>query len=227
MTSSVKAPGAILFDVDGTLIDSYRLYLEAYRRALVPYVGRLPDHAEIAAQRPSSERHFLVEWLGYEKGVECHAAMCAAYEDLHRAYCEGIYEGVREMLSALRAAGVPVGVVTGKGRRAWEVTERELGLGPFAVVVTEDEVELPKPHPGGLHTALEVINVEPGEVIYVGDSVSDAAAARAAGLLVGAALWPKDAPGERAAFLQEIAEYEPDWAFERPADVTRLLTSWC
>ncbi|CAN5662069.1 MAG: HAD family hydrolase [Gemmatimonadetes bacterium] len=227
MTSSARAPSGVLFDLDGTLIDSYRLYLEAYRRALAPYVGRLPDREEIAAQRPSSEKHFLVQWLGHEKGVECHAAMCTAYEDLHRAYCNGIYEGVPEMLAALRTAGVPIGIVTGKGRRAWEVTERELGLGPFAVVITEDEVEFPKPDPGGLRAALEIINVKPGEAVYVGDSVSDAAAARAAGLLVGAALWPKDGPGERDAFLQEIAEYEPDWAFERPADVTRLLTAWC
>jgi pyrophosphatase PpaX len=227
MASSPTAPAGILFDVDGTLIDSYRLYLEAYRRALVPYVGRLPDHAEIAAQRPSSEKHFLVQWLGPERGEECHAAMCTEYEQLHRAYCDGIYDGVREMLTALRAAGVPVGVVTGKGRRAWEITERELGLGPFAVVITEDEVDLPKPDPGGLRAALEVIPLDPGAVLYVGDSVSDAAAARAAGLLVGAALWPKDVPGERETFLQEIAPYGPDWAFERPADITKLLAAWC
>jgi len=220
-------PAVLLFDVDGTLIDSYRLYLESYARALQPYLGRLPAHAEIALQRPSSERHFLIEWLGAEQGAACHTAMCEAYEELHGAYCEGIYEGVREMLDACRTAGVPMGVVTGKGRRAWSVTERELGLGPFAVVITEDEVSRPKPDPQGLLLAAEVMGAAPESTLYIGDSASDIAAARAAGMMAGAALWPKTAPGEKDAFIREIEPHRSQWFFERPAEITALLAPWC
>jgi pyrophosphatase PpaX len=224
---SPPRPRSVLFDVDGTLIDTYRLYLEAYGRALRPYLGRLPAHEEVAAQQPSSEKRFLVDWLGEEAGIACHEAMCSAYEELHRSHCEGAYDGVREMLTALRAVEVPMGVVTGKGRRAWEVTERELGLGPFLVVITEDEVEHPKPDPGGLLKAVESLACRPGETIYVGDSVSDMAAARAAGVRAGAALWPKTEPDDRARFLAALEEHRPDWILERPADLTRLLAPWC
>ncbi len=220
-------PTTVLFDVDGTLIDTYRLYLEAYGRALRPYMGRLPDHAEIAAKRPSSERRFLIDWLGEEQGIACHAAMCSAYEELHRSFCGGVYDGVREMLDALRAVGVPIGVVTGKGRRAWEVTESEVRLGPFGVVITEDDTEHPKPDPGGLLMALERMGATAEETVYVGDSLSDLAAARAAGVRAAAALWPKTEPDDRERFLDGAHEYEPAWILERPADVTRLLAPWC
>jgi pyrophosphatase PpaX len=224
---STGRPTAALFDVDGTLVDTYRLYLEAYSRALRPYIGRIPEHAEIASQRPSSERRFLIDWLGEEHGVACHAAMCSAYEELHRSFCGGVYDGVREMLDALRAVSVPIGVVTGKGRRAWEVTESEVRLGPFEVVITEDDAEHPKPDPGGLIRALDLMSASAAETVYIGDSLSDLAAARAAGMPAAAALWPKTEQEDREQFLVGARDYEPDWILERPADVTRLLAPWC
>lgn len=218
---------ALLFDVDGTLIDTYRLYLEAYRRALAPHLGYAPSDEEIAARRPSSERRFLAEWLGPEREEESHAAVRRHYQELHAALCEGMYEGVREMLDHLRSAGIPLGLVTGKGRRAWEVTEEALRLGEFAVVVTDDDVAAPKPDPGGLLAAAAALDVAPAAAVYVGDSVSDLEAGRRAGMRVGAALWPKTAPGERESFLAEIRPHAPDWTFERPADLSRTFASWC
>lgn len=220
-------PAAVLFDVDGTLIDTYRLYLESYRRALRPYLGYAPTEEEIIARRPSAERLFLAEWIGEERVEACHAAMLEHYAALHGALGEGMYEGVREMLAALRSAGIRLGVVTGKGRRAWETTEAALALGRFEVVVTEDDVRAPKPDPEGLHAALEVLGVDPANAVYVGDSAGDLRAGRAAGTRVAAALWPKTDPADRSRFLEEIRLLDPEWAFERPADLTRAFAPWC
>jgi pyrophosphatase PpaX len=221
-------PRVILFDVDGTLIDTFHLYLEAYRRALEPILGRRPTLEEFVERRPASERHFLAEWVGKERMAECHAEMCRHYEALHATLGEGLYEGVREMLGALRSAGITLGVVTGKGRHAWEVSSAALGLTDlFEVVVVEDDVEHPKPDPGGLRAALRALDARPAEALYVGDSASDMEAGRRAGMLIAAALWPKTAPGEREQFLQQIAPHAPDWTFERPADLTRALAPWC
>jgi pyrophosphatase PpaX len=219
-------PAAILFDLDGTLIDTYHLYLESYRRALQPYLGHAPGIEEFIARQPSSERLFLAEWIGVENAGECHAAMCRHYETLHGALCEGMYEGVREMLTALRSVGIPIGVVTGKGRRAWEVTSATIDLGEFETVVTDDDVEEPKPHPGGLLAAAAALGVNASEAAYVGDSLADLEAGRRAGMRVGAALWPKTDPADRAWFLEQIGG-DSDWAFERPADVTRVFARWC
>jgi HAD superfamily hydrolase (TIGR01549 family) len=222
-----RQPAAILFDVDGTLIDTYRLYLECYRRALAPYLYRTPDEAEIIARRPSSERRFIAGWIGERYAEECHATMRRHYADLHASLGDGLYDGVREMLAALRSGGIPLGVVTGKGRDAWEVTDRELGLGDFAAVVTDDDVSHAKPHPEGLLAAARAMGSDPQACLYVGDSLTDLEAGRAAAMLVGAALWPKTAPGERERFVNEAAAFSPDWTFGHPADLTRAFAAWC
>jgi HAD superfamily hydrolase (TIGR01509 family) len=227
MTEAGTMPSAILFDVDGTLIDSFRLYVEAYGRALQPYLGYAPDISEIAARHPSSERRFLTDWIGEERAEECHAAMCRWYADLHATHCEGLYDGVREMLAGLRSAGIPLGVVTGKGRRAWDVTSRELDFGHFEVVVTEDDVEHPKPDPGGLLRAANALGLPPGEIAYVGDSAADMEAGRLAGMRVGAALWPKEEPEDRRHFLERIRRFDPDWLLERPSELVRRFAPWC
>ncbi len=218
---------AILFDVDGTLIDTYRLYFESYRRALQDELGYLPEGGDFAERRPSSEKHFLAGWIGAERAAACHDAMCRHYEALHESMFDGIYDGVPEMLRALRSADLPLGVVTGKGRRAWEITTAKLDLGPFATVVTEDDVARPKPDPEGLRIASSAIGVPAEEIVYIGDSVGDMAAGREAGMRIGAALWPKTAPGEEDAFLDEIRAFEPEHTFTRPADVVRAFARWC
>lgn len=221
------SPDVVLFDVDGTLVDSYRLYLESYRRAVAPVIGRMPSAEEIAARASSAERHFLLEWIGEEHVDECHDALCRHYAELHGAFGAGPYEGVREMLAGLGSAGLLLGVVTGKGRRLWEVTVPQLPPELFAVVVTEDDVERPKPDPQGLVAAARALEVPPERIAYVGDSLADLKAGRAAGMGVGAALWAKSDPADREDFLRAAERLAPDWLFERPADVTRAFAPWC
>lgn len=220
-------PEAILFDVDGTLIDTYHLYLESYRRALEPYLGYAPPDDEFIARRPSSELKFLEAWIGAEHAVACRTEMNRQYAALHGSLCEGLYDGVREMLAGLRSAGVRLGVVTGKGRFAWDTTTAQIDLGAFEVVVTDDDVEAPKPHPGGLLAAAAGLGVEPGRAVYIGDSAGDLKAGRLAGMRVGAAVWPKTDPADRAHFMTEAADHAPDWIFERPAHVVREFAAWC
>jgi pyrophosphatase PpaX len=222
-----QPPVAVLFDLDGTLIDTYRLYLECYRRALEPHLGYAPADAEIAARRPSSERRFLAEWLGEQAGEACHAEVRRLYALHFRALWEGPYEGVPEMLAALRSAGLRLGIVTGKGREAWEVTEASAALGGFDVVVTDDDVHAARPDPAGLLAAADALGIRPEQAVYVGDSAVDMKAGRAAGMRIGAALWPRTAPGEADDFLRRLDPLHPDWIFPRPADVTRAFAAWC
>lgn len=223
----MRAPGAILFDLDGTLIDTYRLYLECYRRALEPHLGYAPTDKEIAARNPTSERKLLVDWIGERRAKACHAEMRRLYEELYYLRTEGTYEGVPEMLSALRSAGYPMGIVTGKGRAAWEATRIYSDLVPFDVVITDDDVHAAKPDPAGLLAAAAALGIAPADAVYIGDSTSDLKAGRNAGMRIGAAAWAKTAPGERDEFLRIIQGMAPEWIFERPSDVTRAFAGWC
>lgn len=225
--SNPTLPSVVLFDLDGTLIDTFRLYVESYRRALAPHLGYAPSDEEMVARHPSSERQFLHDWLGDEAGAVCHADMRRWYAQMHASLGEGAYEGAREMLQGLRSAGIPVGIVTGKGREGWTVTEAAIDLGPFDVVITDDDVHAAKPDPAGLLAAARALGIAPDQAAYVGDTRADLVAGRNAGMRVGAALWAKTAPGERDAFLRSIQPLAPDWTFERPADVTRAFAAWC
>ena len=73
---------AVLWDVDGTLISTKDLYLESYRRALAPYVGKLLSDEELLALRPHSELHVLKSQSG-ASFEECLAAFREHYRTLH------------------------------------------------------------------------------------------------------------------------------------------------
>ena len=212
---------AVLFDLDGTLINTKRLYLEAYRRALQPDLGRLVTDAEILAIDSRTERRVFESCLPPGEIAACMQRFYQHYAELHATHFEGLYPGVAELLRTLRSLRLPLGIVTGKSRGAWEVTAAATQLGHFDVVVVEDDVAQPKPDPSGLHTALIAVGRKPAEALYVGDGAHDLHAAHAAGILGVAALWSKR--GERRSRLERAARELDAVLASTPQDVLALL----
>lgn len=222
LTTRATRVEAVLFDLDGTLIDTKSLYLEAYRRAVAPYVREDMTREDIMALRPTSEIAFLRAIVHERDFDACLDAFYRAYESLHADRFSGVYEGVEEMLGAIRRAGIPLGLVTGKSRRSWEITRVVAdSLEPFDALIFDDDVRAPKPDPHGLELAVAALGVDPGNAVYVGDTLSDMEAASAAGLRPVAALWAFDS--ERRA--EHLARIEPVGAakIDHPTDLIRLL----
>jgi phosphoglycolate phosphatase/pyrophosphatase PpaX len=213
----------VLLDVDGTLVNTWDLYIESYLRSLEPYVGRRLGFDELLSMHPTSELRLFVGAVPPERAAEAHASFLGHYRALHAELCRGVYPGILDALAALRATDLTVGLVTGKSHGAWAVTRELLSLGDFAVFVGDEDVTEPKPDPEGLRLAIERLGFAPGEAIYVGDSVNDARAARAAGLRFVAALWAKSSE-ELPGFLERVrAEFV--WAeVATPAQLVALLT---
>jgi len=212
----------VLFDLDGTLVDTWDLYVEAYTRALEPHVGRRLTLEELIALRPNSELRLLQRGAaGSDVGL-VHREFLRHYRALHRTHFGGPYPGVREMLAVLRSSGMRLGIVTGKSHGAWEITAEASDLGAFEVVVTDEDTKEAKPDPEGLVLALDRLGVQASEAIYVGDSVGDAQAARAADLRFGVALWPK-APHERDAFLAQVRAVGVWAELSVPKDLVAIL----
>jgi HAD superfamily hydrolase (TIGR01509 family) len=184
---------AVLFDLDGTLVNTWALYLECYLRTLEPYLGRRLSMDELRTLHPSSEKRALDRVVPADEVAEAHATLLEHYRALHAELFAGVYPGVIPMLDALRARGFTLGIVTGKSRGAWAITHEQSGLGEFAVFVGDDDVTEAKPSPEGLHLALRQLDVPAEEALYVGDSIPDASAARDAGVRFAAALWAKRA----------------------------------
>lgn len=196
----------ILFDVDGTLINTWDLYMEVYWRTLQRFNGNHITKEFVLASKPTSELHFIKKHIGPEMLDEAHTVMMDLYEELHDTMFGGVYAGVREMLGEVRRSGAVTGVVTGKSTRAWEITTSKINIGDFDVTIVDDDVELPKPAPEGILAALRKVNASPAECVYIGDTISDYKAAQDAGVRSITALWAKSNPSEKDEFVRRARD---------------------
>ncbi len=212
---------AVLFDLDGTLIDSGALYLECYRRAFASALDTPPSWGEMMRRRPASERLFLLEWLGEELGDRVHGLVCETYEAMVGELLGGFFEGVPEMLEDLKARGVPMGIVTGKSRRAFEATCRTVDLSPSSTWwCSRTTSRRPSPTRPGWCGRSPSWALEAHEAVYVGDTPMDVEAAHRAGMVGASALWCRP-PEDRQRIREKL---DPRvWALSEPRELTARL----
>ncbi len=213
---------AVIWDVDGTLISTKELYLECYRRALEPYVGKLMTDDELLALRPHSELHVLRNHAG-DAFDACMAEFTRHYAELHASHFGGVYDGVYDVLDELRGRRILNGIVTGKSRSSWEITLAQVELGDFDVIVVDDDVAHPKPDPQGILAALDRLGVEPRDAIYVGDSPGDMEAALAARTQAAAAMWSKNDVW-RNRFMQRTRGMNDIALLDHPRELLALIS---
>lgn len=214
-------PSTIVFDLDGTLIDSLGLILASYRHTMEVHLGRsLPDELWVRGMGTPLAVQML-EFAGDEQEAD---AMVRTYQDHNLANHDRLvrsYPGVREAVGELRERGSTLAIATSKRAVATRLGLRSCGLPEdwFAAIVTADDVERPKPDPEPVLRALELAGeADPSRAVYVGDSVHDMRAGRAAGVVTAAALW---GPNSR----NTLAPTEPDLWVETPADLAAALES--
>jgi len=172
---------AVLFDWDGTIVDSAEASFRCYVRLFESY--RIPFDRDRFQQTYSPEWYRTYAALGLPK--ECWDEADARWLDFYAAEENVMLGGAREALEALRRAGLTLGIVTsGSGPRVAREMEG-LGLrGLFGAVISADDVEKRKPDPEPIVRALERLGMPAAEAAYVGDSPEDVEMARAAGVYV-------------------------------------------
>ncbi|WP_132291644.1 phosphoglycolate phosphatase [Marinobacterium mangrovicola] len=188
-------PKAVLFDLDGTLVDS------------VPDLARAVDQMLEALGRSAAGVDSVRQWVGNGADMLVKRALSGdmagllngddvelfpvARDLFFGAYAQAngrnsqIYAGVQVALDRYREAGMPMAVVTNKPAAFTDQLLTQLGLaGYFSVVVAGDTLAEKKPSPAPLLYACEKLGSEPASSLMVGDSSVDVAAARAAGCAV-------------------------------------------
>jgi HAD superfamily hydrolase (TIGR01509 family) len=177
---------AIIFDIDGTLIDSVDLHAESWQRAFARFGFELPLD-EIRAQIGKGGDQLMPVFLSREE-LEAKGEAIEGYRsDLHkREYLPRTraFPAVRDLFLRLREAGHQV-VLASSGKR--DEVERYKEIAGVADLVddttTSDEAERSKPHPDIFEAALaKIAPLGPGDAIVVGDTPYDAEAAAKAGL---------------------------------------------
>ena len=178
----------VLFDLDGTVIDSGSIILASMRHAATTVLGReIPDEQLVAAVGGPGlvEQMRILDADRVDELVDCYRAH---NEPLHSELAE--CAGMTDALTTLKQEGRRLGIVTAKRRVTVDIAFRYLPLEAFfEVVVGSDDTERHKPDPEPLLFALEQLGAEPGEAAYVGDSPFDVRAAKAAGVHAVAVTW--------------------------------------
>ena len=178
----------VVFDLDGTVVDTVALIVESFRYATTTVLGEvLPDELIIAGVgRPLLAQ---MERLSADHARELYDVY---REYNHRRHDELIrgYEGIDEVLGTLKAAGRRTGIVTSKGRDTTAMAFRAVGLeAHFDVVVTATDTAEHKPSPVPLLLCLERLGATAAGSIYIGDSPFDIEAGAAAGMTTAAVAW--------------------------------------
>ncbi|MDF2818656.1 MAG: phosphoglycolate phosphatase [Stenotrophomonas rhizophila] len=185
-------PQAVLFDLDGTLLDSAPDML-ATANAMLAERERAPITLEALRPVVSKGSRAMVAVAFPELGQEARDALVPEFLDRYEGLIGQhavLFDGVAGMLDALEAAGCAWGIVTNKPEYLARLILPQLGWETrCAVLIGGDSLAQRKPHPLPLLAAAERMGIDPGTCIYVGDDERDIVAANAAGMASVAALW--------------------------------------
>ncbi|MEO8576459.1 MAG: HAD-IA family hydrolase [Gemmatimonadales bacterium] len=182
-------PFAVLFDLDGTLIDSIGLLLDCVRHT---FEGRMPapTEAEWIAGIGTPLGKQLAAYVNSEDEAKELTNRYRTYQRIHHDRLTSAYPGVLETLTELERRGHPMGVVTSKSNEMMDMGLVLVGLDRFMrTKIGMDSSKVHKPDPFPVRLALEELGYSPEEAVFVGDSPHDIQSGNAAGVISIAALW--------------------------------------
>ncbi len=224
LTTTALIADAVLFDLDGTLIDTTALILHSCAHMFEEHFGSCPSEDELIATFGRSLPEALYEFAvaaGRPDPARVADEMLETYRahnDIHHDTLIRGFDGIVEMLETLRASGLCLGLVTSKREGTARRGIDHFGLGSFFdAAIFHDDTVRHKPDPEPLLAGAARLNVPLSDVVYVGDSIHDIAAGRAAGIRTIAAGW---GPFRHS----DLLAAGPDALAASPADVVRLVS---
>ena len=192
---------AVIWDVDGTLVDTIPLCANALAFTIAHHGGPELTPHDVLARFGPTEEGLLRSELG-DAWVEAIETYLTVYEERHEDEAE-VFATIRETVTAMAYAGVPMAVVTGKGARSADITLRIIGLHDAFDTVAPGSMD-GSVKGREIGRIVERWGIAPERVAYVGDMPSDIVEARSAGVVSVAAAWK---PG---AHTEELAALGPD-----------------
>lgn len=214
----------VSFDLDGTLVDTAEEIAMAVNRTLADF-GRVPHPQSAIEQLIGAGAHELMRRLLQQIDADgaLDVTQVLARFDQHYADTAGTlgqpYPGCRETLQSLRDAGVQLACVTNKEmRHARRVLELNQLTDYFELVIGGDSLPCKKPDASVLRHVTAAFDSTPGQVAHVGDSATDVAAARNAGVAAWAVPWGYNAG-------RPVAEAAPDHLFHSMSEIAQLVRS--
>lgn len=217
--SFIRPPRAALFDFDGTLADTIPLIAASFNAALTPILDRTWTIEEVVARFGVPDAELVRREIADHPPAVIEQALSKYFDFYQSAHRDIVapFDGIQEMLQQLRERQIPLGLMTGKGRRTADISLRELGWqNVFGSVVTGDEVARQKPAPDGVLLVAQQLNIAPQACLFVGDAPFDIGAGRAAGMFSVATGW-------NLFYGDALHAAQPDAWAQTPADILRFF----
>lgn len=212
----------VLFDFDGTLIDSNDAVISSLNHVSMTYRGRPYDHAELQSVlgKPIYDQVCLLSEGNLDALVE-------AYRTEYRRVMDEkttIYEGVLALLKGLKEKGMKIGIVSNKGRNGIKHGIERFELQPYIdVSISLDDVKVGKPDPEGIYTALSALGVTGDamsdalkQTVFVGDSAHDLESANRAGCRSILVAWT-------LLEMTTLMAHNPTYVAETPGDILDFI----
>ena len=172
---------AVIFDLDGTLLDSMPLVMRAFAHALSPFRPDL-DMAGIFQRLGGPPERTFLELIGDEAKAAEAMRRLASFGFENGSLVQP-FDGMRCLLEMLHACGLRLAIWTGRDRETTELLLAAHDLaGFFTTVVCGDDLPTHKPHPAGLVEILSRLDVQPHEALYSGDADADVLGGAEAGV---------------------------------------------
>lgn len=212
MNNSIKT---VLFDLDGTLIDTNDLIISSYLHTLEQYFPNQFKREDVLPFMGPS-LHEVFDKLNPEKTEE----MILAYRTFNKANHDLLvkeFEGVYDTVKILKEKGYKLGVVTTKKLDVAQMGLDLAKLAPFfEVVIAIDHVNKIKPDPEPILKALELLDASPEEALMVGDNYHDILGGQNAGTKTAGVAWSLKG-------RETLEKYKPDYMLEKMSDLLTIL----
>lgn len=227
MTQLVKA---VLFDLDGTLIDTAADFVRIIGKMSAENAWQTPTEADIREQVSAGASAMVKLMLDYNQQLAVSEEDLLKFrqqflDDYEADICVDscVFRALEEVLTALESKRVPWGIVTNKPRYLSEKLLQQLQLDQrCAVLVCPEDVARKKPDPEPMYLALEKLNIARGGagcVIYVGDHIRDIEAGNAAGMPTVLAAYGYIPPEDQ----KNLKQWGADYITETPERLSKLL----
>lgn len=204
----------ILFDVDGTLVDTEKTIIKSWQKTL-------KDTLNI---EPPAEELFYVLGIPGTKAVQKYSTNPQQSQELLKLwehndhqmfYYSKLFSGIETMLQQLIDKGIKLGVVTSRTNKEMQIVLDKFNLEKyFTTFITASKTKLHKPNPEPILKAIETLKIDPTDTLYIGDSIYDFQCARNAQVEFALASWgAKDNP--------EFSKV--DYLLKQPTDLVKLV----
>ncbi len=207
----MKKYKCIIFDLDGTMLDTERMNMIPLQRLVKEELGQDVTYESLLKYRAYAGKKTL-ELIGF-KDIEKSYTKWVKYVG---EFQEGatLYEGFNKVMEDIDAKGIICGIASSKMKNQYEIDFFPTGLQKYmkSVVLAED-TENHKPHPEPLLKAVKLLGMKPEDSMYVGDTVVDYKSSKAAGMDFALALWG----------ASDLSGIEADYNLNDPMDLLKVL----